>query len=75
MKIIEAKRAGIAAYEAGKKSAPCLNQEFIKAACESETKTADLLSAYSTGWHIANLANNAIPGAPSVTAYAAIFAA
>ena len=72
MQIIEAKRAGIKAYQEGRKSAPALNNAFIRAACESETDTANLLAAYSSGWHIANLAHNALPGAPSLTEYTKI---
>lgn len=74
MQIIEVKRAGIKAYQDGRKSAPALNKAFIKAACESETDAANLLAAYSSGWHIANLARNALPGAPSLTEYAKIIA-
>lgn len=74
MKIIEAKRSGVSAYNEGRKMAPMFNNAFIKAACESETDTAELLNAYSYGWTIANLADQALPGAPSIQTLAEIVA-
>lgn len=76
MNVKQAKLAGLKAYEAGKARAPALNPEFIAQACgQSETKLVDLLAGYLFGFDIANLARDAIPGAPSLRSYAEIIAA
>jgi hypothetical protein len=66
-KVQQAKIAGIQAFESGKGRAPALNSEFIKAAAGPDL--VELLGAYLHGWDVANLAANAIPGAPSVRLY------
>lgn len=42
---------GAEAKTNGKPSAPALNPNFIKLACNSQTVTTDLLKAYNLGWH------------------------
>jgi hypothetical protein len=68
MKLDQAKLAGVSAFGAGRPSAPALNQKFLVEVCgQTETGTADLLAAYTTGWTIAKLAENAIdPEMPSI---------
>jgi len=68
----QAKFEGLKSFELGKGRAPALNNAFIVAACASKTDTALLLKAYLFGWDIANLANNALPGSPSIQTYANI---
>lgn len=60
MNISEAKKAGVKAFNEGFRPAPILNQEFMSAACASPVATLDLLTAYSYGWTIANLAEGAV---------------
>lgn len=70
MRIIEAKYAGLKAFEAGMGRAPALNKEFTTAIfSQKDTKATLLMDAYLYGWDIANLANNSIPGSPSVMSY------
>ena len=70
MQLNDAKLAGKNAFESGRSSAPALNQKFIVEACaQKETPLIDLLAAYICGWTIANLAENALDGAPSLAAY------
>ena len=70
MQIIDAQRAGIKAFEAGKGRAPALNNDFVRAACDqSAVPVATLCGEYMYGWDIAQLAKNAMPGAPSLVAY------
>jgi hypothetical protein len=47
----EAYKMGAEAKINNKPSAPALNQEFIKLACNSQTVTTNLLKAYNLGWH------------------------
>ena len=61
MKINDAQRMGVRAFEAGKGSAPAQNAEFCKAAFNREalkaTNVLHLMDAYSYGWTLANLAD------------------
>jgi hypothetical protein len=71
----QAERAGVQAFNNGRKMAPAVNGPFLVAACGSETDTMDLFDAYIHGWTIAMLADGApIPTMPSVSELARIMA-
>lgn len=74
MTIAQAKKMGVQAFRNGLGRAPAQNPEFIKPACASGNLIA-MMDAYTEGWTYANLAQDAIPGAPSIAALAAIEAA
>jgi|TARA_R110002020_G_scaffold33894_3_gene102860 hypothetical protein len=52
----QAKIEGVKAFRAGKQSAPCFNQDFLKAACDSSNDTVRLFESYRNGWTLAHLA-------------------
>ena len=72
MNIIEARKEGVKAYQTNMNRAPACNGAFTVSACNSETDTAELLGAYLYGWDIANLADGADEGMPSVASLAEI---
>jgi hypothetical protein len=62
----QARKAGAQAFQGGRDRAPALNQEFIRQACATGNVAA-LLDAYTEGWDIARLAQDApLPDMPSV---------
>ena len=62
---IKAEKAGVAAFNEGRKMAPALNGAFLRAACASGN-TSEMLTAYIHGWTVAMLADRAPVGTPSV---------
>ena len=67
MKKIDAERAGVAAFATGRGRAPASNSEFTRAVfTEEDTQLIDCLTGYLHGWDVANLADGAPAGMPSV---------
>lgn len=73
--IAQVKKIGVQAYRDGKGRAPAANPAFpMSEACKSG-QLIEMLDAYTAGWTYAQLAENAIPGSPSIAALAEIEAA
>ncbi len=65
---LEAKQAGVRAFQAGKSRAAAQNKEFIGLLfATKQTSVKHLLTAFLHGWDVANLAADApLPDMPSV---------
>lgn len=74
MNTTQAKAKGADAFKAGKSRAPALNQSFLVAA-NATGNLLELMKAYTHGWTIASLANDASADMPSVRELAEIEAA
>ncbi len=70
----QAARQGVEAFRAGKGRAPALNQAFLVAAAATGNLLC-LMDAYTNGWTVAMLAQDApLPTMPSIASLAEIMA-